>query len=238
MTVLICPVRPGDRNEELRFAIRSWETNLVLPDGLELWTVGHKPTWLSPDRHIDGNRQKSMPLAVFDNIFLSAEAAAADGLEGVVYMNDDFFCLDPVGAVVPVRRNATLREQVAHFPENTSLWWPSSLRATLSWLESKGYTDPDSYETHRPLPARPEQMLSALTGWLDDNSGLASPVVQWRTAYGVLNGVDAHPVKDVKLGAKFKGLGTPWVSTSDESWRIYGRTLANRFQKPSRWEVG
>ena len=29
----ICPVRPGDHNEELRYAARSWETNLHLGVG-------------------------------------------------------------------------------------------------------------------------------------------------------------------------------------------------------------
>ena len=32
MTLLICPVRPGDDNPELRYALRSWQTNLVVPD--------------------------------------------------------------------------------------------------------------------------------------------------------------------------------------------------------------
>ncbi len=42
--LLICPVRPGDSNEELRYAARSWETNLHLGSDLRLMTVGYKPT--------------------------------------------------------------------------------------------------------------------------------------------------------------------------------------------------
>lgn len=237
MTVLICPVRPGDHNPELLYALRSWEANLDLPGGLELWTVGHKPEWLVPDRHLQGNNFRSMPLAVFDNISIAAKAATEDSVEEAVFMNDDFFCLDPVGKVLPVRRKASLRQQRAHYPPGSGLWWPRSLALTVDWLEGEGFPDPDSYEVHRPLVADPGAMLWALREWSVPNwETLTDTVPQWRTLYGVLNKVDAHPVSDVKLGGRATGYGSPWISTSDESWRRYARDISQRFQKPSRWE--
>lgn len=234
--LLICPVRPGDSNEELRYALRSWETNLILPGGLTLMTVGYCPTWLRPDHHIDGNQYKSMPHAVFDNVLLGAEAAMhfADEDE-CLYMNDDFFCMDPVGAVLPVRRNITLAEHCAKFPANASNWWPKSLRLTASWLSEVGFPHPDSFEVHRPLPAAPGAMFEALSRW-DLASGDTVP--QWRTVYGTLNEVKAYPVVDAKLSPKTHGIGTPWISTSDQTWRRYAIAIRKRFQKPSRWEIG
>lgn len=237
LMLLICPVRPGDRNDELLYALRSWETNLHLDTPLELMTVGYKPSWLEPDHHIEGNRYKSMPLAVFDNVRAAADVAwdwiqMRDQTE-VVYMNDDFFCLDPVGKILPVRRDVTLAEQVAQFPGGAGMWWPTSLRLTASWLAEQGYPNPDSYEVHRPLICKPADMLRALSLWDIDSH---DTVPQWRTVYGVLNKVDAHPVKDVKLGMRVTGVGSPWVSTSDETWRRYAPTITRRFQKPSRWE--
>lgn len=233
--LLICPVRPGDNNEELRYALRSWQENLILPDGLELMTVGYKPTWLEPEHHIEGNRYKSVPLAVFDNILLASEAAKGwDAWSEAVYMNDDFFCMDPVGAVLPVRRDCTLAEHIAQFPVGAGLWWPRSLALTASWLAEQGFPHPDSYEVHRPLPAPPAAMYEALSRW---DGGMTDTVPQWRTMYGVLNKVDAHPVADVKLGLRVTGVGSPWISTSDQSWRRYGPPIRQRFQKPSRWEV-
>lgn len=232
--LLICPVRPGDTNEELRFALRSWEANLILDGGLTLMTVGYKPTWLEPDLHVDGNRFTSMPLAVYDNIVLGSERAAADGVDEVIFMNDDFFCLDPVGKVLPVHRGITLAKHLAVFPANAGLWWPRSLRLTASWLAGEGFPDPMSYEVHRPLVASPAGMLEALHRWGPADKGDTVP--QWRTAYGVINEVEAHPVVDAKLGLRATGYGTPWVSTSDQSWRRYAPQIKPRFQKPSRWE--
>lgn len=236
MTVLICPVRPGDSNEELRYAVRSWEANLVVPD-LRIMTVGYCPSWLKPDWHVEGNKYKSVPLAVFDNIRLGAEEAVQFGVDEAIFMNDDFFCVDPQPGVVPVKRNQTLEQQCAQFPRNIGLWWPRSLLLTLSWLQSEGWVHPDSYEAHRPLLVQPSGMVSALHRWLDsENGGMKDSVPQWRTLYGVLNQVEAWPVQDAKLGSNSTGIGSPWVSTSDQSWRRYGPGLMKRFQKPSRWE--
>jgi hypothetical protein len=233
--LLICPVRPGDNNEELRYALRSWETNLHLPSGLTLMTVGYCPVWLRPDHHIAGNQYKSMPHAVFDNVRLGALEATNMGHEECLYMNDDFFCMDPVGAVLPVRRNISLAEQIALFPSNAGTWWPKSLRLTASWLAEVGFPHPASFEVHRPLPAVPRAMFEALSRW---DLGSGDTVPQWRTVYGVLNEVEAYPVVDAKLSHKTLGIGTPWVSTSDETWRRYAMQFRKRFQKPSRWEIG
>lgn len=234
MTLLICPVRPGDQNEELRYALRTWETNLVLPE-LTLMTVGYQPSWLLPDIHVPGNRFKSSPLAVFDNVRLGAEEAVrVSGNEEVVYMNDDFFCLDPVGKVLPVRRNVDLATQMAGYPSQSGLWWGRSLHRTASWLASEGFPHPDSYEVHRPLPVAPEQMLSTLDRW--GPADREDTVPQWRTIYGVLNGIEAHPVPDVKVGSGPPRHWSPWLSTSDQSWRLYAARIGQRYKKPSRWE--
>lgn len=236
MTLLICPVRPGDKNEELRFALRSWEANLHLPD-LRLVTIGHRPSWLNPDVHMDGNDYESAPLAVFDNILKASEAAWLMGSpEDALYMNDDFFCLDPVGCVLPVKRDVSLATHIAQ-AGSSSHWWGASLRLTASWLAMAGFPHPDSYEVHRPLLAPPRAMFNTLMLWREQQGGTLTGVPpQWRTLYGTLNGVEAHPVKDAKLSKNQTGVGSPWVSTSDQSWLVYGGSIRKRFQKPSRWE--
>lgn len=241
MTLLILPVRPGDSNEELRYALRSWETNLHVAgqEGLRLMTVGYQPKWLEPDIHVDGNRFASVALVVWDNIILGTAEAIAQGFanEDVLYMNDDFFCMDPVGCVLPVKRNSTLAQHIAQFPEQAGLWWPRSLRLTASFLAEQGFNDPDSYEAHRPLFATPSAMYNSLMEWNETSQHWTPDLVpQWRTVYGVLNQIEAYPVVDAKLGPRSPGVGTPWISTSDQSWRRYAPDITRRFQKPSRWE--
>lgn len=240
MTLLICPVRPGDSNEELRHALRSWEANLHLDTDLTLVTVGYKPDWLAPDHHVEGNQYKSVPLAVFDNILLGSKAVVDWGWgdHDAIFMNDDFFCLDPVGSVLPVRRNCSLEQHLAQFPVNAGMWWPKSLRLTLSFLQEAGYPQPWSYETHRPLSGSPSGMFEALSRWQEGCAHWTRDTVpQWRTLYGVLNEVEAYPVQDVKLGLASDGYGTPWVSTSDQSWRKYAAGIKKRFPETSHWEI-
>lgn len=228
--ILVCPVRPGDDNEELRYALRSWETNLLYPDGLSLVTVGYKPSWLTPDVHIAGNRYPSPRHAVWDNVLLASHSLRQEAR--VVFMNDDFFCLDPMASILPVKRNQTLAEHCTQ--AKGSGWWGDSLDLTASWLSDQGYPSPDSYEVHRPLLAAPSAMLWALRAW---DGGLAATIPQWRTVYGVLNQIEAHPVPDVKLSRATPGFGSPWVSTSDSSWRLHRQFITQRFQKRSRWEA-
>lgn len=232
--LLICPVRPGENNEELRYAMRSWETNLHLDSPLRLMTVGYCPSWMRPDNHITGNQYKSMPFAVFDNVLRGAVEAKAMGHEDVIYMNDDFFCMDPVGAILPVRRNIRLAEHIIRVGRDASTWWPRSLRLTASWLSEVGFPHPWSYEAHRPLPASSQGMIDALSRW-DLTSGDMVP--QWRTVYGAINGIEAYPVVDAKLSPKSPGVGTPWLSTTDSTWRRYALEFRKRFPKPSRWEI-
>ncbi len=229
--ILFCLVRPGDENEELRYAMRSWQQNLDLPGGLTLVTVGYKPAWLTPDHHIDGNRHSSLTANVWDNVRLASEWFVYEG--EALYMNDDFFCMDPMTGVPVVKRNLTLDQHIDQSPGLENNWFGRSLDLTARWLASEGYPHPDSYEVHRPLLARPRGMVSALDRW---TGGLEGDIPQWRTAYGVLNEVEAHPVVDGKLSDKVTGIGTPWLSTSDQSWPKWRRAISMRFQKPSRWE--
>lgn len=229
--LLVCPIRPGDHNPELRFALRSWEQNIAGQH--DLMTVGYCPNWLKPDHHIEGNRHTSVPLAVWDNI--RTVSWEIQGMDEAVYMNDDFFCLKPVDQIVPVRRDISLREHLAIFPQNAGTWWPKSLRTTLEFLEGRGHIDPPSFELHRPLIADPGLMYWAMNHW---DGGLTESLPQWRTLYGVLAEVEAEPTHDVKLGIA-KTLPDPdWISTSDGIWRRYEARIMSCFQKPSRWEIG
>lgn len=232
MTLLLCPVRPGDENEELRYALRSWEANLLMPN-LRLLTVGYRPIWLEPDWHVEGNQYRSVNLAVFDNIRLGSAEAAQFNQREFLLMNDDFFLLDPQREVLVTHRGVTLREHAG----TQAGWFPETLRLTHDWLVGVGIPHPASYEGHRPLPVRSWAMNTAIDRWLSENEEAAKTrVPQARSLYANLFDGGGYPVRDCKLGTNSQGIGSPWVSTSDESWRRFGPSIKKRFQKPSRWE--
>lgn len=235
MTLLICPVRPGEYNEQLRHAVRSWEKNLLLPDGLELMIVGHQPEWIEADYHVSGNYYDTSTANVWDNIWRGAHAAHIRGYEEVIVMNDDFFCVKPVNSVPVWRRNKTLQEHIDMFPAWKSMWFPRSLDLTASCLSEAGFPHPASYDLHRPLFCAPSDLIRAMSKW---SGGLDGDIPQWRTLYGVINEVEAEPVDDVKLGVSTSVTeGSDWVSTSPSSWMRDGRRIAGMFPEPSRWEA-
>lgn len=236
MTTLVCPIRPGERNEELRYALRSWETNLA--GSHTLVTVGYCPRWLKPDMHVSGNRVESVSLAVWDNVHLVSTWLSQQmlGLEEVLYMNDDFFAMKPVESVPFLCRDMSLDAHIASLPRHGGGWWGHSLRLTAYWLSEAGFPQPTSYEVHRPLLARPEAMSDALSRW---DRGYMDGVPQWRTVYGTFMG-DLHEpplaVPDVKIDTAEVDPESEWFSTSDYSWPMVSERIARAFPQPSRWE--
>lgn len=237
LNVLVCPVRPGDDNEELRYALRSWEANLIGAAQIPLWVVGHCPRWLQPDVFILGNRFKSAPLAIFDNIRLATEEAVEAGVEEYLLMNDDFFCMYPTYGVPVVHRGMTLAEHAALAgPAGSDHWYPRALRETSTYLREQEM-DTTSYEVHSPLPVTPRAMHAALSMWRDHNPATFEFAPLARSLYGNGCNFDAeYAVEDCKLGTNSIGMGTPWISTSDQAWRRFRASLVRRFRKPSRWE--
>ena len=224
--LLILPVRPGDSNEELRYALRSWQQNVSYGD-LKLLTVRFKPSWLKSDFHVTGNRHGSTVLNVFDNVRLGSIEASRLGCSSALYVNDDFFCLSEIEEVLPVRRNMTLAQHIAQYPRFGGGDFAESLRVTRRMLEEVGHADPYSYEVHQPFLVNPDRMSEVLNA-IDLSSG----VPQWRTMYGVVTGLEAHPVIDMS-----EGFEEPWMSTTDHTWLRHSRNIMARFPEASQWEL-
>lgn len=225
---IICPVRPGDRNEELRYAIRSWQTNLIHNT---IWIVGHKPPWLTGVEHIPGNQRDNSHANVYWNILTACEhpGPSAD----VLILNDDMFITEPV-ANVDVLYRSTLAEHLAlprvHRARNG--WWANSLRTTQLALHAHGIADPISYELHTPLPAGKQAMahtLRMMQHVTPDNPP------QWRSLYGNLHAIGGHQYDDCKMYGPGE-LKRPYHSTEDSSFGHYSHQLAALFPQPSRYE--
>lgn len=83
-------VRPGERNEELRYSLRSLQN---MPHE-RVWLVGHKPAWVTGVEHIPNRSNGSSPQHNATSHLLAAcDAVPA---ERFVVFNDDFYVMEPI----------------------------------------------------------------------------------------------------------------------------------------------
>lgn len=223
----IYPVRPGDNNPELLFSLRSL-THLPMVD--EVWTVGYRPSWCQPDRHIDGNLHASPQANVYHNVL---EACRATTSPEVIIMNDDFIVTGRVDQV-PIQYRCTLDEHIAlpALKRKQWHWWPSSLQVTRLCLHAYGHETPLSFELHTPFRCDPNRMVDTL-----DRFRLVTPQnpPQWRSLYGNEHVNDPTVVEDVKAFGP-RDITHPFFSTQDSSFSYFATEFAAMFPEPSRWE--
>lgn len=231
----IYPVRPGDTNPELRFSVRSL---VNAPQIDEVWTVGHCPSWLHPDRHIDGNHCANGHANVYDNIALACTAAKNLG-EQVAIFNDDFYLTEAISNL-PILYRSTLDEHLAlprvrkaarrrFAPEQ---WWPESLTTTKTCLQAHGIETPISYELHVPFLCDPDLMAQTLHRFRYVTP--ANPP-QWRSLYGNLHAIGGHQATDAKAYAPGR-LRRPFHSTEDQTFGHFADQLDALFPESSRHE--
>lgn len=224
---IVCPVRPGDQNEELRFAIRTWEKHL--PDHGDIWIVGYQPNWLTNVNFIPGNGYRGNR-NVYRNMLAAAEHPELG--DEFLAMNDDFLLTAPVDDI-PVYYHSRLADQIAPVKNRPRTWWHRSLIFTHKILQRAGYEDPLSYELHLPLPVNKAGMAEALRRFLDaDDNGIPP---QWRTLYGNVNQIGGTQHADTKARGRAP-LNKPFHSTTDSTFRYFRAYFAQHYPTPSRYE--
>lgn len=226
--IAVYPLRPGDDNPELKHSLRSLAH---CPQIDHVVTVGHRPAWLRPDEHIDGNHHDSGHRNVFDNIRLACHWLA--GEDHVAIWNDDMYATKHV-AELPVWYRGTLDEHLnlPRVKRAAGQWWPTSLETTRLCLQAHGVTSPISYELHIPFLCSPRKMadtLDMLQHVTPDNPP------QWRSMYGNLHHIGGQQHTDGKA-YRAGPINRPWHSTEDSSYPHFEQQLADLFPEPSRWE--
>lgn len=221
---IVCPVRPGDDNPELLYAIRSWERNLTFD---RIWIVGHKPSWLTGVEFIPGNFGDYHE-NVYNNIRLASQHP--DVSDTYLALNDDMFITAP--ATPQVHYRGTLDDHLDLPRVKRGGWWKDSLEATRICLQAHGVTDPLSYELHVPLPVNKAKMAHTLEQFqhvTPDNPP------QWRTLYGNLHRIGGRQRDDVKA---YNGstLNRPYHSTEPRSFPAFRETISEMFPTPSKYE--
>jgi hypothetical protein len=223
-------VRSGQRNEELRYSLRSVAANLP---HRRVFVVGDLPPWVTNVEFIPGNGYATKELNVPDNIRLACEHP--DVSDDFIVLNDDFFVLRPIDRVPSLYRS-TLAEHLRLLGRRQDSW-QRSISATAAWLAEHGHSNPLSYELHVPIVVNKRKMLDAL----DAVSGYNHPTPpQWRTIYGNIHHVEAARAPDCKVRSRSDItalLDATFLSSSDETFRCVRRALTLRFPTPSPFET-
>jgi hypothetical protein len=224
------PVREGAVNQQLRYALRSWEAHLP---HRRVWLIGYRPAWVGGVGHI-ATQQKGR--TKFANTTLAMRYACTNPeiSDPFLWANDDMFVMEPVDAM-PVLHRGPVREVEDYYAARASGAYLDGMRRTRQLLEELGHADPLSYELHVPLPVGKAGMLRAL------EAGQGMEVLHKRTAYGVLNQIGGERIRDVKVlhrGPRFDR-STPFLSTMPDSFTNgeVGRLIRTRFPKPSAYEM-
>ncbi|KQW11411.1 hypothetical protein [Streptomyces sp. Root369] len=226
---LVVPVREGHANQQLRYALRSWQA--CLPHR-QVWIIGYKPTWLYGVQFIP-TRQAGRTKYANTTQAMRVACEHPDITDTFLWANDDMFLMEPLDEM-PVLHRGPVRDVEAHYLSRASGSYLRGMRETRDLLVDQGHEDPLSYELHVPLPVSKAGMLRAL------DTGQHLEVLHKRTAYGVLNEIGGERIDDVKVLHRSPRLdrSTPFLSTMPDSFANgeVGRVIRSRFPSPSDYE--
>lgn len=219
-------VRLGDRNEPLRWSLRSL-TNVPHD---RVWLAGHCPPWVAETAGwvpVE-QAQRARWTNVREN--LRAACSCPDVSDPFLLFNDDFYAVEPV-TEVPVMHRGPVERWLQARKGGT---YAKGLQATVELLAREGIEGPLNYGCHVPLPVRKGPMLDAL----DVLDRLPEQAWHVRTFYGNRERLGGVEIADPKVyTASQDPPEGPWVSTDSPSWSgRAGQHVRDLFPDPSPYE--
>lgn len=221
---IVYPVRPGQKNEELRYSLRSLGN---LPHG-RVWIVGYQlPDWLRnvgiiPSIPEPRSRYRDTEAKLVEALIY------AEVSDPFLLFNDDFYVMKPLRSI-KVQHMGPLADKIRK-PASS---YGKGITAALDQLKREGIEEPLSYELHTPFRIQKSKMLSVL----EQRDGVDS--YHYRTMYGNLHHIGGSYSEDVKVyrhtpfTEEQKQL--PLLSTSDMTFRYHpaGTYIRSVFTEPS-----
>jgi hypothetical protein len=206
---IVYVVRQGEQNVPLRYSLRSLGN---LPHRRVI-VAGSCPSWVKNVTRVPVHRGSGK----FDNIERNLRAALdlPDLADEVVYMNDDFFIMEPIDRVPLVHGGPC------------STWKPADelRRRFRKTIQVLGGGDPNRYDgTHCPFPLVTEQAR----WWI---SRMPEGLL-WRTWYGNVAGLGGERTHDVK-SRDGKPIPGPLLSTSAKAITTLKHYLEETLPKES-----
>lgn len=227
---VVIPVRPGERNDELRMVLRSLKN---LPVG-RVHLYGFAPSWVNRDtvRVVPRRLERTK----HETVTAHTHAALTDPevSQPFYLFNDDQYVTRPVD-VLPVYHGGTVLEKVAEYRaagRNGS--YVKSMLDTLERLDQLGYVRESvlSYELHTPMLVYKKRMTVAL-------QNAAGPRSNHRTMYGAIANLQRVATRhdDVKVyGPDDPIPAGPFLSTADTSFKYVREYLEGLFPDACDYE--
>lgn len=234
---VVFPVRKGDHNEELRYALRSLSN---VPHD-RVWIVGFKPSWVrekvngSPGVYYFPREQKDRKYRnATESLIRITHELGASLSKPFLLSNDDFYVMEPIKGHFPVFHMGPVEAVIERYRKlhHQGAYWRGMVE-TFELMQRLGIQEPLSYELHIPIPIYREDLLEA---W---DLGKDLDVLHIRTLYGNLANLGGTYREDVKVyrGKTKDYEDWPFLSSNDDMQLLPLRhLLRSRFPERSPYE--
>lgn len=225
---VVIPVRPGDRNEQLRYALRTLQNT---PHGT-VWVAGHVPPWVRNVRPLPRTQELSAQENSSANLLVAA--SQPEMADEFLLWNDDFYLLRPVQRVPLVHRGPMTAKS---YPQGNR--YGRYAARTLEVLRRLGHSAPLWYEAHVPMPFRRAELEEALSRVRA--LGEKPPLLMLRSLYGNASGAGGERIQDVKIHSEWQSWdpeGETFLSTTERTFAEHpaGAYVRDLYTSPGPYE--
>lgn len=222
-------VKDTERNEELRYSLRSIEWNFP---HRYVWFIGGKPDALNPDIYLPVPQTAKTKWGN-TNLLMKAACSCGEISDSFVLFNDDFFIMNPVESL-PYYTNGLLADRIYELlcqRPNASAY-TKRLQAMKAMLEERGYPTVN-YDLHFPMVISKSEMIETFIEFPGGE--------MWRSLYGNHHKKPCVQTDDCKVYRmdRVPPDDTRFISTTDAVFQFgsVGAYIRQRFPEPSRFEV-
>ncbi len=217
-TAVVIPVRPGERNPELVYTLRSIAAHVPAP---EVWIVGYQPSWLRGVHFIPTSPRGGKSARGCEQA--RSVANHPDAPDKFWWWDDDMFRLAPLKG--GNWHGGPVQDWVDRF-QLAGSEYATVMRRTADLLPDNG----KFWDLHVPMLVDKAQLADTFTdlpsgGWL------------WRTVHGNRHRLRGQLHDDVKVYRLDPIKDGDWLSSDDTAWPRVEPWLDARFPDPSPWEA-
>lgn len=240
-------VRPGDKNEDLRYSLRSIDK--FAPEHGKVWIIGYKPDWVKGVEYIHTQQpnQNNHWKDSRNNFLFSCKIR--DISDDFILMNDDFIATRPIK-----NWDKSLSKVINTIDEQIIEWDRQGLknRYTGAFIELKTFMqnqlgiarDLYNYELHMPMIINKKKLAELLNVYKIHRFIDVSFITLYRSLYGNYYNIPFNEkIEDVKFyNGDPKKITTEWISFFDnwagncQEYPLLNKFLQGTFSQKCRFE--